>query len=347
MTQPQPLFSIWTQPLPYHIVLEMAAAQAPDGFSPIPGSKFVASGPTRDWPVLMRNVLAALDNRRGGGRHILSAVIAGDSLPEPGEILPLLRPASELATIMEHLWLVHDINANRLSTYLQRVVDRRDKLVGYEAFARIESADGGVIGGGAIMKAASVLKVEFQLDRVLHRHAVESYIASDLDGYLFINFLTGFIQRPEVYLEGLSHAVSRSEIRARAVVLDIPFADYARDLAKLRSIADYCASRGFALALDGITGPSALPKMLTEIRPAFIKLERGIGETLSERKRDAKLKEIVRIAHENGASVLAEGIETEAVHAQFLAAGVDLFQGYLFGAPQRIAALAQRRVNEA
>ena len=47
------------------------------------------------------------------------------------------------------------------------------------------------------------------------------------------------------------------------------------------------------------------------------------------------LLEIVRISHANGVSVLAEGVETKEQHELYLAADVDMFQGYLFGAPER------------
>ena len=128
----------------------------------------------------------------------------------------------------------------------------------------------GVIGGGAIMQAARVLHTEYLVDRLLHKQAVERFVAQDLDGYLFINFLTGFIQRPEVYLEGLSSAAKQHHVRAGAVVLDVPLGDYARDLPKLISIAEFCRARGFALALDDVSGTAGLPKLLQEIRPALL-----------------------------------------------------------------------------
>lgn len=63
----------------------------------------------------------------------------------------------------------------------------------------------------------------------MHKVAIETYATCELEGTLFINFLTGFIHRPEVYLDGLSLSVAAHGITPRSVALDIPVADYARD----------------------------------------------------------------------------------------------------------------------
>ena len=76
------------------------------------------------------------------------------------------------------------------------------------------------------MQAAHALRIEYQLDRLLHKQAIETFVDSDLEGYIFINFLTGFHPSPEVYLDGLSQAVNRTHVRSSAVVLDVPLSDY-------------------------------------------------------------------------------------------------------------------------
>jgi EAL domain-containing protein (putative c-di-GMP-specific phosphodiesterase class I) len=228
---------------------------------------------------------------------------------------------------------------------MQRVMDRRGKQVGFEAFARMEGADGGVIGGGAIMQAAHALRVEYQLDRLLHKQAIECFVGSDLEGYIFINFLTGFIHRPEVYLDGLSQAVNRTHVRPASVVLDVPLHDYAKDMPKLKSIANFCRTRGFGLALDDVTSSDGLANLLADIRPAFVKLDGKFGAGMNTARMQGTLNEIVRISHANGVSVLAEGVETAAQHALYLAAEVDMFQGYLFGAPERFPRVAQEHTK--
>ncbi|MFM9889188.1 MAG: EAL domain-containing protein [Rickettsiales bacterium] len=340
MNEAAAFFSIWTQDSPYWLVVE-GASDLPSMQPVHHKSNLRAVKTAADWRGPWRELAGDIKRQHPGGLGHRGAVIAGDALPGLQEIELSLREFRDIEAIATNLWLVDDVNHGRLGCYMQRVLDRRDKIVGYEAFARMEGADGGVIGGGAIMQAATALRMEFQLDRLLHKQAIESFVEGDLDGYIFINFLTGFIHRPEVYLDGLSQAVSRFGMRAGSIVLDVPIGDYAHDLKKLKSIAEYCRARGFALALDDVHTADHLSGLLEQVRPAFVKLDGKASVKLTDPKRLGTLQEIVRLSHGCGASVLAEGVENKPVHDAYLSAGVDMFQGYHFGAPERFPKLAE------
>ena len=120
------------------------------------------------------------------------------------------------------------------------------------------------------------------------------------------------------------------------MVLDVPLGDYAKDMAKLKSIANYCRARGFALALDDVSTSDGLASLLAEVRPAFVKLDGTFGAGMNQTRMQGILHEIVRISHSSGVSVLAEGVENAEQHDLYMAADVDMFQGYLFGAPVRL-----------
>lgn len=268
-------------------------------------------------------------------QQLRAAVIASDTLPGVKEIGLNLRGCGDIQDVVRHLWLADDLSEGRLLCYMQKVIDRRGNVMGCEAFARIAQADGSIVGGGAIMQASHALKVEYQVDRLMHRQAVETFVQGACEGTLFINFLTGFIHRPEVYLEGLSQAVEKHGLHPRSIALDVPLGAYARDLAKLQSIADYCRARGFLLAFDDVQQPDGLEALLGNIRPAIVKLDAKLSAQITDPRKAPAVQEILRLAHAAGASVLAEGIENDAVHAAYHAAGVDLFQGYLIGAPEK------------
>jgi EAL domain-containing protein (putative c-di-GMP-specific phosphodiesterase class I) len=338
----KPFNSIWTQDTPYWLVVEGSSAQHIAGLSPLYRRANLAGTQTAaPWHDMWESVAGKLAALPGGAAGYRAAVMAADAMPSLEEMQVALKPLGEVQAIASNLWLIDHVNHGRLDCYMQRVMDRRDKQVGYEAFARMEGADGGVIGGGAIMQAAHALKVEYQLDRILHKQAIDCFVGSDLEGYIFINFLTGFIHRPEVYLDGLSQAVTRNHMRASSVILDVPLSDYAKDMAKLKSIASYCHARGFGLALDDVATAQGLASLLTEIRPVFVKIDGKFGAGMNPARAQGILHEIVRVCHETGVSVIAEGVENKEQHAQYLAAEVDLFQGYLFGAPERFPRIGQ------
>ena len=51
------------------------------------------------------------------------------------------------------------------------------------------------------------------------------------------------------------------------------------------------------------------------------------------------------LAHASGATVLAEGVENQAMYDTCFAAGVDMFQGYFIGKPERQAAPTRAGAN--
>jgi EAL domain-containing protein (putative c-di-GMP-specific phosphodiesterase class I) len=334
--------SPWSQPTPYWIVIAGTSASGAGwqnavqaaGLQPCPGlADCFAIQTSPEWVGEWERILGVLHTDTGHNQ-LKAALIAADTQPEAKEISLALKPMHVIQEVVQQLWLLEHLSSDKLSCCLQRVVDRRSKQVGYEAFARITLDDGTVIGGGAIMKASHALRIEYQVDRKLHKQAIDAFAACDLEGFLFINFLTGFIHRPEVYLEGLSQAVDRHHLMPRNIALDVPLSDYARDISKLRSIADYCRQRGFSLSLDDIYGTEGLGALLADIRPAFVKLDARLNAYLQDTARAGVVREIIRLAHGAGATVLAEGVENEAQFTAYMEEGVDMFQGYHFGAPE-------------
>jgi EAL domain-containing protein (putative c-di-GMP-specific phosphodiesterase class I) len=264
------------------------------------------------------------------------AVIPAEPRPIKEEVELTLRSYIEIEQVSKHIWLMYALIENRLICFMQRVMDKRGKVSGYEAFARIEDMDGSIRDGGAIILASRMLNVEFQLDRMLHKEAVSTFIESDSDGYLFINFLTGFIHRPERYLEGLSQGVEHYGLMPRHIVLDISIQPPLAALKQLLPTVQYCRTRGFSIAVDDVMNPDDLRTVLHEIKPDFVKLDGRISRGAMETRYANLISEMVRLTHESGAMVVAEGVEADEQHKKLTELGVDLFQGYLFGAPERM-----------
>lgn len=346
MAANQAFSSPWTLASPYWIIIagsgghgqEWQKAALKAGLQPLSDdSTMYAIQTAPEWAAEWERVMGVL-NSIESTEPLRAAIIAADYAPSSKEIQFNLKPLHAVQEVVEHLWLLDHLSEDRLACFLQRVVDRRGKQVGFEAFARIAQADGAIIGGAAIMRASHALKVEYQVDRRMHKLAIDTFAACDLEGYIFINFLTGFIHRPEVYLEGLSKAVDHHHIMPRCIALDVPLTDYARDLAKLKSIAAYCHARGFSLSLDDVMSTDGLANLLAEIRPSFLKLDPKLAAALEDPRRSGQVHEIIRIAKAAGATVLAEGVESQAIYDAYAAAGVDMFQGYHIGAPELYAA---------
>jgi EAL domain-containing protein (putative c-di-GMP-specific phosphodiesterase class I) len=257
------------------------------------------------------------------------------------------RQAAAIQAIAESLWLGEALMEDRIVCYLQPVVSSRDKVFGYESFARAEGKDGKIIGGDKVMHAARALNIEYMIDRHLHVQAITTFVCSDFNGFLFINLSPGFIHRPEKYLAGLSDTVKNYGIIAQHVVLDFMRSEKPRDLTHMKSICDYGKSRGYSIALDDIETLEGAKRLVADFKPDFVKLDRKLcSEYGNAGKRDA-ITAIVDLVHANGGAVIAEGVETEAMYNALKALNLDLFQGFYFSPPVPVEAIVKKGTGTA
>ena len=264
------------------------------------------------------------------------AIIAGEDEPDQAQISFSHKPATEIDQIYQALWLGDAVLNNEVVCHLQPVMSKDSRVVGHESFARVVQSDGKVIGGGDIIEASRNLGIEYALDRYLHVQAIKTFMQGGLNGYLFVNFFPGFIQRPEVYLEGLTEAVRMHSMISKQVVLDFTESEHEHDMDHMKRVTDFCRSKGYAIALDDVASIDNAKKLIPEVRPDFVKLARRITAQ-SQRSSDLPLlRDIVDLSHNNGAVVIGEGVEDEEVFTVLKQLDVDMFQGYLFSAPVEI-----------
>lgn len=264
------------------------------------------------------------------------AIIAGEAEPEEAQISFSHKPAKEINAIYGSLWLGEAILNDEVVCYLQPVLSKDSREVGHESFARVVNADGKVIAGGDIINASRDLGIEYALDRYLHVLAIKTFMQGGLNGYLFVNFFPGFIQRPEVYLEGLTEAVKMHNMISKQVVLDFTESEHQQNMTHMKSVTDFCRSKGYAIALDDVESLDNAKKLIPEVKPDFVKLSRGITAKCQRLSDIPLLRDIVELAHSNGSVVIAEGVEDENVFQALKGIDVDMYQGYLFSPPVEI-----------
>jgi len=243
------------------------------------------------------------------------------------------RGAMAMKHIAESLWLGEALMEDRILCYLQPVVSGRDKIFGYESFARARAHDGSIIGGDKIILASRALNIEYMIDRHLHVEAITTFVCSDFNGFLFVNLSPGFIHRPEVYLEGLGETAKSFGMVSKHIVLDFTRSEKTRDITHLQKICEYGQSRGYSIALDDIETLDGAKRLVPEIRPDFVKIDAKLAHQAEDAVKRETIARIVELVHGVGGSIIAEGVETEAMFQALKAVGVDLFQGYHFSPP--------------
>lgn len=270
------------------------------------------------------------------------AIVASDAEPEEAQLTFANKPAETIDHIYESLWLGNAILNNEVVCHLQPVMSKDNRVVGHESFARVVKSDGKVIGGGDIIAASRDLGIEYALDRYLHVLAIKTFMRGGLSGYLFVNFFPGFIQRPEVYLEGLTEAVKMHNMISKQVVLDFTESEHQHDMNHMKRVTDFCRSKGYAIALDDVESLENAKHLIPEVRPDFVKLSRKISSNVQRASDMPLLRDIVELSHNNGSVVIAEGVEDDAAFQVLKQVDVDMFQGYLFSPPVEIKPLQDK-----
>lgn len=92
-------------------------------------------------------------------------------------------------------------------------------------------------------------------------------------------------------------------------------------------------SHGIRIAVDDVGDGFSSLRTVVAFKPDIVKIAGTMAAELGTPEGKAVVRAIVQLAHETGAWVIAENIETLEQAQQAAALGVDWGQGHYFGAP--------------
>jgi EAL domain-containing protein (putative c-di-GMP-specific phosphodiesterase class I) len=91
---------------------------------------------------------------------------------------------------------------------------------------------------------------------------------------------------------------------------------------------------GFRIAIDDLGAEQADPSTFNQLEPEFVKLDismiRNVGKDPAKRR---LVQSMVRLCHNLGKSVIAEGVENAEQHSALVDSGCDFLQGFYLGRP--------------
>lgn len=287
---------------------------------------------TENWSHPWQDIAECLKrNRLENGTQV--AIINAEARPTLAEASLYLRSVADTQAVSEQMWLIDVIEQGRLTCYFQPVIDRRGEVFGWESLVRAIGADGDLISGGAIFQASKLLRIEHLIDRHLHELAIQCFVEQKLSGFLFINLVPGFIQRPEFYFGGLGEAARHYGMNAKHIVLDCTNSENPRDMEQLKAITAYCRSQGYLVSLDDIESPQTASRILKLMQPDFIKIDMRLVRRAEQPEAMRTIRDLVELTRHSSCALIAEGVETEEIRSLLEAADIGLYQGYLFSPP--------------
>jgi EAL domain-containing protein (putative c-di-GMP-specific phosphodiesterase class I) len=217
----------------------------------------------------------------------------------------------------------------------QPIVSLADRsVVAHEALLR-GVVDGREVGGGDLFFVAEQAGWLPRLDRIGRESAIAGAEPWLGDDDLYVNFHPASIYRPQVCLASTQRVVEESGIAPGRLVFEVVESHAIADRGHLVTVLEYFRSLGWKVALDDVGAGWSSLSLLAAVRPDVVKLDKRLVQELPDVGARTVLRAVTELAHQLGAVVVAEGVETERLAEEVTALGADLGQGWLFGRPVR------------
>ena len=219
--------------------------------------------------------------------------------------------------------------SRRFGVEYQPLVDSSSgEVVGYEALARFQRANGEAVPPDRVFKALHespllLLHVELEMKRLQLVHAPAA-------PHLFLNLDPDSFHLGEGLRHNLFVDLFRQHRQAgRQITVEVIENLSIQDVERSREMIGVLKGAGFGVALDdmGVAGTVVSYDTLSE--SSVVKFDRSWLERRSQR-REAALRWFIGLCRELGVKTVLEGVEGEEQLAFAQAAGFDLVQGWFF-----------------
>ncbi len=225
----------------------------------------------------------------------------------------------------------HILDDNLFTYFFQPIVNASDgSIYAFEALMRVKSEK--KISPLQILKYAGMLRRLPDVEKATFLNVLEK-IDEEEEAFglrrIFINSIPGIKLDAEVWA-AIENMLSR---RGAQAVIELTEQSELDD-AELSDMKARYSKLGVGTAVDDYgTGYSNISNLLRYM-PDYVKVDRSLLSGIQDSpQKQHFVREIVAFAHDNGISVLAEGVETAEELRTVIWLGCDLIQGYYTGRP--------------
>ncbi len=233
-----------------------------------------------------------------------------------------------------------------LWTAFQPIVEITERrIMGYEALSR------GPRGTEleppmALFSIAGRHGLVEELERCCRRRAFLDWETSGLSGRLFVNTVPATVRDPSFLGRGVIDFLGPS-LSPQRVTLEITERQVIDNLTLYREAMHSFLEMGFSFAIDDLGAGYSGLETLVSLGAAYLKIDMGLVRDVHQRLTNQKVvKAIVELGAGVGATVIAEGIQTEQESETLLELGVRFGQGYHLGRPLDVASFHPDRQDD-
>jgi EAL domain-containing protein (putative c-di-GMP-specific phosphodiesterase class I) len=229
--------------------------------------------------------------------------------------------------------LVEIIHNRSLWTAFQPIVEIESKqIVGHEGLSR------GPRGSDleppiSLFGLAGRCGLVEELERACRRQAFRDWTAFGGQGRLFINTVPATVRDPSFVGRGVLDYLGAGQ-SPRFVTLEITEGQVIENLNLYREAMHPFIELGFSFAIDDVGAGYSGLETIANLGASYLKIDMGLVRDVHQKRVSQQVvKAIVDMAAGTGATVIAEGIQTQEESSAIVDLGVRYGQGYYFARP--------------
>ncbi len=207
------------------------------------------------------------------------------------------------------------------------------EVYSYEALTRIPDSSP-LKSVSELFDIARKLKLTAELERLCRDRSIERAKQLSLSKLLSLNVCPSLLNLvKDGHFETLPMLENLLPLRG-SIILELTERGLIHNFKTLKKAVDHCKHQGFKIAIDDLGCGSAGLKMLAELEPHIVKIDRFlIKEIHQSTKKQMLLEALLSFCHNINALVVAEGIETAEELQAVIDIKVDMGQGFLLAEP--------------
>lgn len=245
----------------------------------------------------------------------------------------------------DHVSRALNAEIDHLVWYQPIVAAASGRPSGAEALARTFAADGRVVSAGALFSDPCFSHDRLErLDRQTVRRVganIAEWAVIGFEPSVSINVSVSTIARDPT---GVLRWLAAERIDPARITIEITETAPVGDIAVIAAAVERYRATGARVAIDDFGCGSATFELLYRVGADLMKIDRRFVHSLTADERSRRvIAAMVRLAHELGMHVVAEGVETAAQWDWLTGVGCDFVQGYAIAHPMPADALVYWR----
>lgn len=236
--------------------------------------------------------------------------------------------------------IVAAYNEDRIEAFVQPIYSvAKGKIVSAEALARIRKRDGSMLLPYQFIPVSERCGLDVVIGyRILEKicQLMKDPVTSQLFEYVDINLSINQAEAGNLASKIIS-ITQKYDVRPSKLNFEITETGYINKMSNIerniRALTDY----GFGFSLDDFGSGESNLNYLISMPVSYVKIDMNmIWAYFKNVKAEKTVQSIIKISHDLGMKIIAEGVETEDQLIELSKQGVDFIQGYYFYKPMSV-----------